>query len=575
MQPVRSSLENTNTAIGARITSMKSEIDYSNRTEAELVEMFGRMDPRFAPAECARLGKLLTDLGYIVTEGDTGPGSAEPSAAKLRVLIGSPRPFECDVEFGQVAGLSSYLEQAHNDLGLVGSGTLRTDGVFVYLSSQVRSGRSLLLSRSQREAQLPTRRIVNVESQGRLVRFEYGADEAITLRLTDIATAAALVAVLPRARTTNFRPKIGENVEFEARLIARSPNTPATIGLVAVNTLVFLATLMGGAELFRPVGEMQIEWGSNFAPYTTDGEWWRLFTSMFIHFGLAHILFNMVALVTFGPLVERLYGSVMFLLLYLLTGILSGLTSVSWHPAVNSAGASGAIFGICGALVGAILRARTRFPSDLSRPFLHSTFLFLGWSLYAGFTYKGVDYAAHLGGLASGVILGLMAVPPSGSEKVRSCKSIQGLLLVASTASGLLIGGVLWAQHSAASLAGDGLFYRTVHWMSVREHSVNALLNSVLRHNNRDEVALDEVLEKNVIPFWRESADRLATIQLPRNSPNLPTLDFLQTISDRRVKAFRLLDEGLRSKDPDTIGKASQDLQQIDEIAKTGGTHRP
>jgi hypothetical protein len=122
------------------------EIDYSKHTEAELVEMFGRMDPRFAPVECARLGKLLTELGYVVTQGDTEPGSAEPSAAKLQALIGSRRPFGCNVDFGKVTGPFSYLEPTHNELGFVGPGELQTDGVSVYLSGRAAPPRATYCS---------------------------------------------------------------------------------------------------------------------------------------------------------------------------------------------------------------------------------------------------------------------------------------------------------------------------------------------------------------------------------------------------------------------------------------------
>jgi rhomboid protease GluP len=423
-----------------------SELDYSKHTEAELVEMFGRMDPRFAPVECARLGKLLTELGYIVTQGDTEPGSAEPSATKLQALIGSRRPFECNVDFGKVTGPFSYLEPTHNDIGFVGPGELQTDGVSVYLSGQAAPGQGTFQLRSRRQVQLASRQVVNVESQGRLVRFEYGGGDevdagAVTLQLADESAAAALVAVLPKARTNDFRPQIKANTEFEARLIARSPQTPVTFALIAVNTLVFVANLFGGAEWFLPVGHVQIAWGSNFGPYTTDGEWWRLLTSLFIHFGLIHIFFNMLALAAFGPLVERVYGSMTYLLIYLLTGTLGSLASISWHPAANSAGASGAIFGILGALLAAQLRAGDRFPADISHPIRYSTLVFLGWALYASLRYQGVDYAAHIGGLASGFILGLAAAPPIGGEKLYTRQNMLGLLPIVPTAAALLIGG--------------------------------------------------------------------------------------------------------------------------------------
>jgi hypothetical protein len=85
--------------------------------------MFSRLDPRWAPAECARLSKHLTSLGYIVTDGTTGPGSAVPGIAKLQTLIGSSTPFECEVAFAPTTGFFSYLGFPRNAFGFIGSGT--------------------------------------------------------------------------------------------------------------------------------------------------------------------------------------------------------------------------------------------------------------------------------------------------------------------------------------------------------------------------------------------------------------------------------------------------------------------
>ena len=98
---------------------------------------------------------------------------------------------------------------------------------------------------------------------------------------------------------------------------------------------------------------------------------------------------------------ERLYGSVMYLLLYLLAGVGGSFASVASHPAANSAGSSGAIFGVCGALLAAQWRAGDRFPADILRPTRNSTLLFVGWALYASFSRAGIDYAAHIGRLAA------------------------------------------------------------------------------------------------------------------------------------------------------------------------------
>jgi rhomboid protease GluP len=557
---------------------VESELDYAKHTESELVDMFGRLDPRYAPAECARLGKYLTDHGYIVTDGSTGPGSAVPSAAKLQSLIGAPQPFEWKVDFGS-ATRSLGLGPAQNSFGFVGSGTMQTDGISVWLSGRVSRGSSL--ASPEQNTQLSCQQIANVESEGRLVRFgynvDYEEDDSICLWLPDKSAADKLVAVLPKRRTQEYRSQIKADAQFAARLIAQSPKVPATVALVAINTLVFIATLIAGAEWLIPVGKVQIAWGSNFGPYTADGEWWRLLTSLFIHFGIPHLVLNMVALVMFGPLVERLFGSVNYLLIYLFAGTAGGLASISWQPDVNGAGASGAIFGILGALVAAQLRAGETFPIDILRPIRATTLVYVGLSLYAGFKSQGIDNAAHLGGLAAGFLIGLAAARPITGESSYSRSDLRRSIQLVPVAAVALAVGFWFAQRSSGSMVGEGQYRRITHWIGVREPTINRKFNAALSLDANDKerhAALIETLEKEVIPFWREAGDRLATIQLSSNAPDRSSLEVLQDLTDGRADAFQLLDDGLRTNDPKQIAKAGQDLKQVEQTAKERRTSR-
>jgi hypothetical protein len=190
---------------------MDDEIDFTQHSEAELVEMFGRLDPRWAQAQCLRLAKLLTEFGYIVTNGTTGPGSATPGTAKLQELIGSSIPLECEVAFAPSSGVLSYLGVSRNGLGFVGSGSLVCDGVFVWISGHVAS-RYGIASLIPENSQLPCRQIANVEINDRAVRLEFNVDEvagaSVCLWLRDATAAARLVRVLPKRRTKDFQPRL-------------------------------------------------------------------------------------------------------------------------------------------------------------------------------------------------------------------------------------------------------------------------------------------------------------------------------------------------------------------------------
>ena len=542
---------------------MESEIDYQQHTETDLVDMFGRMDPRYAPTECARLGRYLADQGYIVTDGTTGPGFAVPSSAKLQTLIGSQHPIEWHVDFGSRP--SGMLGPAENEFGFVGFGTMKTDGISLWISGQV--GR-----RGYEGSQLFCNKIANVESAGRFVRFSYNADEldvdSISLWLPSDAAADKFVAVMPKRRTKDYRTLAKADVEFRAKVIAQSPRVPVTVALVAANAIVCIVTLNFGAEWVIPVGRIQIAWGSNFVPYTTDGEWWRLFTSMFIHFGLPHLILNMFALATFGPIVERLYGSVNYLLIYIVAGIGGGLASASWQPNVNSAGASGAIFGILGALLAAQLRAGQSFPTDILRPLRTTALLFLSTSLYAGFQVKGIDNAAHVGGVASGFLIGLAAARPISGANSYSRDDVRRSVQLIPAAAIVLAVGVWFAQRASASIGGEWLYLRTVHWLTYHEHVINRKLNAAMSKDTQNHAALIEALENDVIPFWLEAGARLSAIQLPRNSPNESKLETFQDVSDGRADSYQLLDDGLRNNDSVVVATAKKNLQRIAQTAR-------
>ena len=550
---------------------MDGEIDFTKYSEAELLELWGRIDPRYAPINCARLKELLIERGYIVQGGTLLAGSATPTPAKLQALIGSDRPIECKVTFGQTTGLFGWLEPAHNAFGLVGSGTLAADGIHVHLPGR-RAG--LFGSVFKRNVELTWKGISDVEWNGNIVHFTYRAhlatEGAITLWFSDQAAAQRFAAVLPKERTAEFHPQLQARVEFDQNLILQSRYAPVTVGLVAINTLVFLVMVFAGAEWIVPRGNVQVAWESNFGPFTTDGEWWRLLTSLFIHFGVIHLAFNMWALATFGPLTERLFGSVNYLLIYLIAGVTGSLASISWRPDVNSVGASGAILGILGALLAAQLRGRESFPGNIVRPLRNTTLVFLGWTLYSGFTSEGIDNAAHFGGLGTGFLMGLIMARPITGQHSYTRRDAQALLQVVPVAVLFLAGGIWCAQRATGSLVGEGLYWHTVHWLKGGEHAANAKFNAALTlaKSDKNSLALAKSVESDVLPFWREASDRLSAIHLRSDSPNLSALEFLQEVSAGRVHGYGRFADGLRENDPQEVAAADLELKHAESLVK-------
>jgi len=185
---------------------------------------------------------------------------------------------------------------------------------------------------------------------------------------------------------------------------------PITVTLVVLNIVAFLLVEFTGFS--QDVGHM-IECGAVYPPLVTEnGEFYRLFTSMFLHFGIEHLLNNMLVLFVLGSRLERVVGKARFLLIYLAGGLLGNVISLAADLGKNSltvsAGASGAVFAVMGAMIFVVIRNKGHL-EDLS---MKQILIMAVFSLYFGLASTGVDNAAHLGGLLSGFLLAVLAGQP-------------------------------------------------------------------------------------------------------------------------------------------------------------------
>lgn len=191
---------------------------------------------------------------------------------------------------------------------------------------------------------------------------------------------------------------------------------PATMALILINVLVFIAVEFTGTS--QDAWHV-LEYGAAYTPYIIqNGEVYRLFTSMFLHFGIEHLVNNMLVLFVLGSRLERVIGKIRFLLIYLLGGIAGNVVSLFLELKMQefsvSAGASGAVFAVMGAMIYLVIRNKG-WLGDLS---MRQILVMAAFSLYFGFTSSGVDNAAHIGGLLAGFVLAVLFWHLSGSRGI-------------------------------------------------------------------------------------------------------------------------------------------------------------
>jgi rhomboid protease GluP len=202
-----------------------------------------------------------------------------------------------------------------------------------------------------------------------------------------------------------------ERQEVERVMKLSGSRRYVTIGLMVANAIVFLAMILNGVSFLDPTTVDLVDWGGNYRPFTTEGEWWRLGSCLFIHVGFLHLVINMYALYMAGHFLEPMMGKPLYILAYLISGVAASVTSLLWHydKLVVSAGASGAVFGLYGVFLALLLTKL--IPTSARKPLMSAVGFFVAFNIVGGMK-DGIDNAAHVGGILCGMVIGFLMYFP-------------------------------------------------------------------------------------------------------------------------------------------------------------------
>jgi len=312
-----------------------------------------------------------------------------------------------------------------------------------------------------------------------------------------------------------------------------APSRPwVAIFLAIANVAVFVWEVSAGADLMRPTAPWMLAHGGNYGPVTFDGEQWRLFTSMFLHYGVLHIAMNMLGLLDGGRHVERMYGHAGFVALYVVSGLAGSLASGIRGQAV-SAGASGAIFGIFGAFGAFLLLHRGRLDRETVSRQARGLMIFLAYNVYFGLAAKGIDLVAHLGGLAAGFVCGLAL--EAGTDEKPSTAARSALVLVLGSA--LVVGASFAAPHPRNARME----------LAKVEHEVITRWNELITDAKAmriDDSKFADAIDNELLPAWRKAhAAFLDDADAPARA------ELLHYIEEREEAMVQIVD-GVRTNNP-------------------------
>jgi len=350
--------------------------------------------------------------------------------------------------------------------------------------------------------------------------------------------------------------------QFQDQLAAKAPFPTLTIGIIGANVAIYLAMLLAGVHFLKPGVPDLLTWGANLGSATTSGQWWRLFTCTFLHIGLIHLIFNMVVLWDIGRFLERLLGAAGFAAVYLLAGLAGSIASMWWNPYVVSAGASGAIFGLYGCLIGYLLAGSRDIPEDVAKNLKKNALVFLAYNLVWGLTQRDLDMAGHLGGLLGGLACGFVMAKRLHAQGVEARPRINLQVFA--------IGFAILALAAALRPKTVDL-QQELRRFSDMETRVQASYNQALqkaRSKALSDSDLANLIDSEVLQPWHSARLRLEGLHgVPEDQARL--LSRIGRYAETRERAWTRLSEALRLRDLEGIQQANDLQSEADRQAKS------
>jgi len=184
---------------------------------------------------------------------------------------------------------------------------------------------------------------------------------------------------------------------------------PFTYGIIALNLFFYLISIVISGNIIEIDLQTLVDMGALYGPLVVlQGEWWRLLSAMFLHGGMTHILMNMFSLYLIGRGMELYFFKAAYIAIYLFSGLIGGIASLYMHPESVGIGASGAIFGVFGALGGFFLAHRERIATEQGKQIFKDFVVIIGLNLFLGLSVASIDMSAHIGGLLTGFTGGFL-----------------------------------------------------------------------------------------------------------------------------------------------------------------------
>lgn len=476
---------------------------------------------------------------------------------------------ELDIEV--IFGRSGYGHIQGLTLPFDGKGRVRISGDTVTFSAP--SDRAL--SSTQYEAlTFALAQFANVGINGKQVLFSIyppgddreGTPQFIgTVHTKRREDAQRFFEALPRKLSADMKKMAAERNAFAASVFAVTPKAFFTPLILTANVAVFVAMVVNGVGIFQPAIDDLIRWGADFGPLTFTGEWWRIVTNTFLHIGLIHLALNMWVLNNIGRVVERMYGNALFILIYLAAGITGSLASLWMNPETVSAGASGAIFGLYGALLGFSLRQKHAIPKSILKELQSSSIGFVAYNVIYGFSIAGIDNAAHLGGLFGGTVLGYVAAMPL-EVNVRKAALPQRLLQTCAVFA--VLAASLYALTPRAVYVE---YFRYVDYFATKEEEAVTAQNDISDRVHADQLTAEaaaEQLETEALARWEEVRAKGQAVRLPKKSVYHRTRDGLVEYARLMTESLRKVIAGIRADNEELVEEGLRLRQKAEALAE-------